>query len=62
MGNNDWGMNCGCKSEACCDQIGPVSSIPQETLDYYQKLGALPNFIKSQLQTSSHSPRVEIAA
>ena len=47
--NNNWTMECNCGSGICRKQIQAVTSITEITLQRYEKLGALPEFIKRQL-------------
>ncbi len=53
--NNNWVMECNCKSETCRGEIRPVTSIPENTLHRYFKIGAFPNFIRNQLMSRNPS-------
>jgi SET domain-containing protein len=45
-----WTMSCGCNSEKCRKVIGSVVALPPATLSKYLAAGALPDFIKEQLE------------
>lgn len=47
---NNWaGMNCNCGSNICRKHINDILTLSRDRVEYYYKLGALPNFIKKQL-------------
>jgi len=45
----DWIMNCHCQSKNCRKKIGNILTIPKRQLERYDKLGAIPDFIKKQI-------------
>ena len=47
--NKNWKMVCNCGEKNCRGTIGNVQTLPQETLQKYERLDVLPDFIKEQL-------------